>query len=80
MTDDELMRFSSENELLRVEREPNGEIIVMPPSGCEGVPLRLKYCSNWLSGQDTTGVEESLAQVQALPYRTPQSVRRMLPG
>lgn len=33
MTDVELMRFSAANELLRVEREANGELIVMTPSG-----------------------------------------------
>ena len=33
MTDDELMRFCTVNEVLRVEREPNGEILVMTPSG-----------------------------------------------
>ena len=36
MTDEELMRFSAENELLRMEREPNGEIIVMSPTGFDG--------------------------------------------
>jgi Uma2 family endonuclease len=32
MTDDELMRFCAVNEVLRVEREPNGEILVMTPA------------------------------------------------
>ena len=36
LTDEELMRFCSENELLRVERDANGELIVMSPSGSEG--------------------------------------------
>lgn len=36
MTDDELMRFCAENELLRVERDANGELIVMSPTGTEG--------------------------------------------
>ncbi len=36
MTDEELMRFSSENEPLRMEREPNGELVVMSPSGSGG--------------------------------------------
>jgi Uma2 family endonuclease len=35
MTGEELMRFSSENEPVKVEREPNGELIVMSPSGSE---------------------------------------------
>lgn len=33
MTDDELLRFSAANELLRIERDANGELIVMSPSG-----------------------------------------------
>ncbi|MGA1981069.1 MAG: Uma2 family endonuclease [Acidobacteriaceae bacterium] len=33
MTDDELVRFCAENDVLRVEREPNGEILVMTPAG-----------------------------------------------
>jgi len=32
MSDDELMRFCAENEVLRIEREPNGEILVMTPA------------------------------------------------
>ena len=33
MTDEELMRFCAVNDVLRVEREPNGEILVMTPAG-----------------------------------------------
>jgi len=33
MTDDELMRFCAENDDLRVERDANGELIVMSPAG-----------------------------------------------
>ena len=36
MTDEELMRFCAANEMVRVERDANGEIIVMSPSGSEG--------------------------------------------
>ena len=36
MTDEELMRFCAENELLRVERDANGELIVMTPTGSQG--------------------------------------------
>ena len=32
MTDDELMRFCAVNDVLRVEREPNGEILVTTPA------------------------------------------------
>jgi Uma2 family endonuclease len=33
MSDEELMRFSAANEVLRVERDANGEILVMTPAG-----------------------------------------------
>jgi Uma2 family endonuclease len=36
VTDDELMRLSAENELMRFERDANGEIIVMSPTGTGG--------------------------------------------
>jgi Uma2 family endonuclease len=36
LSDEALMRFSAENEWLRVERDANGELIVMSPSGSEG--------------------------------------------
>jgi Uma2 family endonuclease len=36
MTDDELFRFCGRNEMLRVERDSNGELILMSPSGLDG--------------------------------------------
>ena len=36
MTDERLMRFAAEIEPLRVERDANGELIVMSPTGLEG--------------------------------------------
>ncbi len=36
MTDDQLFRFCAKNELLRVERDSNGDLILMSPSGLEG--------------------------------------------
>jgi Uma2 family endonuclease len=33
MSDEELMRFCAANDALRVEREPNGELLVMTPAG-----------------------------------------------
>lgn len=36
MTDDELFDFCAVNEALRVERDSNGELILMSPSGLEG--------------------------------------------
>ena len=36
MTDEELIRFSAANDLLRMEQESNGDILVMSPTGAEG--------------------------------------------
>jgi Uma2 family endonuclease len=36
VTDEELMRFCAVNEIWRVERDANGELIVMTPTGSEG--------------------------------------------
>ena len=36
MTDEELIRFCAANEMVRVERDANGELILMSPSGSEG--------------------------------------------
>lgn len=33
MTDEEFLAFSAENESLRMEREPDGEILIMTPTG-----------------------------------------------
>ena len=36
ISDEQLLRFCSENELLRVERDANGELIIMSPTGTDG--------------------------------------------
>lgn len=36
LSDEDLIRFSGDNDLLRIEREPNGELTVMSPVGFEG--------------------------------------------
>jgi Uma2 family endonuclease len=36
LTDDQLFKFCAKNELLRVERDSNGDLILMSPSGIEG--------------------------------------------
>jgi Uma2 family endonuclease len=42
MTDDELMRFCAVNDVLRVEREPNGEILVMTPANSKTSKINLR--------------------------------------
>ncbi len=36
LTDDELLRFCAVNDLLRIERDKNGELVLMSPTGAEG--------------------------------------------
>lgn len=43
-SDDDLMRFCAANETLRVEREPNGEILIMTPSGHETSRINQRIC------------------------------------
>jgi Uma2 family endonuclease len=50
MTDDELMRFCAENDLLRAERNANGELSVMSPTGTDGGNVELDIATelnNW---------------------------------
>ena len=48
MTDEELMRFCAVNDPLRIERDSNGELIVMSPSGSEGGGTELDVASQLL--------------------------------
>lgn len=48
MTDEELMRFCAANDPLRIERDSNGELIVMSPSGSEGGGTELDVASELL--------------------------------
>ncbi len=57
MTDEALLEFCAANSLLRVEREPNGDIKVMSPTGNEGVGFEtdiLVELANW-AAQDGRG-------------------------
>ena len=42
LTDDELMCFCAANDVLRVEREPNGEILVMTPANSKTSKMNLR--------------------------------------
>ena len=42
MTDDELLRFCAANDSLRVEREANGEILVMTPAGSKTSKMNMR--------------------------------------
>jgi Uma2 family endonuclease len=57
MTDDELFEFCVRNDTLRVERDSNGELILMSPSGLEGNNLNAEITTeltNW-TRQDGRG-------------------------
>ena len=58
MSDEELMRFCAANETLRVEREPNGEILVMTPAGAKTGKMNIRISrllDEWAEG-DGRGV------------------------
>jgi Uma2 family endonuclease len=44
MTDEELMRFCAMNEAVRVEREINGDLLVMTPAGNETSRINARVC------------------------------------
>jgi Uma2 family endonuclease len=42
MSDEELMRFCAANDFLRVERDANGEILVMTPAGIKTSKMNMR--------------------------------------
>ncbi len=42
LSDEELMQFCAQNETLRVEREPNGELLIMSPSGSDTSRMNMR--------------------------------------
>jgi Uma2 family endonuclease len=42
MTEDELLRFCAVNDSVRIEREPNGELLIMSPSGSETSNINIR--------------------------------------
>jgi Uma2 family endonuclease len=44
LSDEDLMRFCAENDALRVEREPNGEILVMTPANSKTSMMNFRIC------------------------------------
>ena len=58
MSDDELMRFCAANDALRVERDANGEILVMTPAGSRTSRMNsriTRFLDEWAE-QDGRGV------------------------
>jgi Uma2 family endonuclease len=69
MTDEELMRFCAENEPVRVERDANGEILVMSPSGfgTGRINSRITRCLDEWAEIDGRGVVTDSNGGYALP-------------
>jgi len=44
LSDEDLMRFCAKNDALRVEREPNGEILVMTPANSKTSMMNFRIC------------------------------------
>jgi Uma2 family endonuclease len=62
MSDDELMRFCAANGDLRVEREPNGELLVMTPSNFNTSRINLRVCQilgEWAEADGRGAVTDS---------------------
>ena len=57
VTDEELLRFCDRNRLLQVERDPNGDLLIMSPTGTEGGNAELDIATelNLWARQDGRG-------------------------
>ena len=56
LSDEELLRFCSVNDLLRIEREPNGDLTIMSPTGTDAGDLdsEINYqLRAWANGNNT---------------------------
>jgi Uma2 family endonuclease len=58
LTDEQLERFSHENSPLRIERDANGELVVMSPTGSEGgrVDSAVGVALGWWAQGDERGL------------------------
>jgi hypothetical protein len=70
MSDDELMRFCAANDFLRVERDANGEILVMTPAGIKTSRMNSRI----------TAAESQSIPMEVSPFLTDLCVQPMRPG
>jgi Uma2 family endonuclease len=80
MSDDQLLRFCAANEALRVERDANGEILLMTPAGFKGSTInqRIGYLLYAWAEQDGRGVTTDSSGGYTLPdgsVRAPNAAR-----
>jgi Uma2 family endonuclease len=69
LSDDQLLRFCAANEALRVERDANGEILLMTPAGFKGSTInqRIGYLLYAWAEQDGRGVTTDSSGGYTLP-------------
>jgi Uma2 family endonuclease len=75
MSEEHLMVFSEENNSFRMEREPNGEILIMTPAGSKSDLLNARIVealSRW-AGEDDRGVVFGPSAGFTLPNRAVRS-------
>ena len=69
MTEEQFFSFCQENETLRLERNSNGEIIVMEPTGSETGSFNLSITAQLYAWNQKKKWVLSLIPIQGLPYR-----------
>src|SRR6185437_9789779 len=80
MNDDELMRFCAANELLRVEREPNGEILVMTPAGGRTSSMNIRISRLLDEWAEEDGGASPSTRAQGSHFRTAPCAIRTVHG
>jgi Uma2 family endonuclease len=59
MTDDELFEFCRVNETLRIERDANGELLLMSPTGLAGSNVTIKVTTLLALWADQVGTSSA---------------------
>ena len=70
MTDAELLRFCEANEVLRVERDANGEILVMTPANSNTSKMNMRICRFLDEWTEADGRGVALIQAEDSHYLT----------
>jgi hypothetical protein len=80
VTDEELMRLSAENEPMRFERDANGEVIVMTPTGTGGGRIESRVYLVLGTGPLRMAGAKHMVPLQASSFQIARFGLRMLPG
>ena len=78
MSDDELLRFCEENDGLQIEREPDGELVIMSPAVLSIFRMNeriSRYLGNWAEedGRGTTGGPDAAYRLLDGSMRSPDA-------